>query len=242
MFNSFCPHGLQHARRPSLSPWVCSNSCPLSQWWHPTISSSVTLFSSCPQSFPLSESFPMNRLFASGSQSIGASVSVLLMNIQGWFPLVLTGLISLLSTGLSGVFSSTTVWKHQFFSTLGIIEMLVLSWTHDALGGFHAFALVVLPPGMAVTPTPFYSNLYVTPTVSLRLRVQTLPPPASLPIATPSAMPKLLILVCSPALLYIYLCPLPLEIILFLCIFRCLISAEIASYSCSALSTGPGTT
>ena len=207
-----------------------------------TISSSVTPSSSCPQSFPALGSFPMSRLFTSCGQSIGTSVStwVLLMNSQGWFPLELTGLISLLSKGFSRVFSSTTVWKHQFFSTLGIIEMLVLSWTHDALGDFHGFALVVLLPGMAFTPTPFYSNLYVSPTVSLR--VQTLPPPGSLPIAPPSAMPKLLILVCSPALPYVYLCPLPLEIILFLCIFRCLISAEIVSYSYSALSTGPGTT
>ena len=87
-------------------------------WYHPTISSSVTLFSSCPQSFPASRSFPMNWHFASGGQSIrvSASVSVLLMNIQGSFPLGLTGLISLLSKGLSKIFSSITVWKHQFFS------------------------------------------------------------------------------------------------------------------------------
>ena len=110
------PHGLQHARLPylSLSPRVCSNSCPLSQWCHPTISSSVTLFSSCPQSFPASGSFPISRLFASGYQSIGASASVLPMNIEGWFPLWLIGLI-LQSKGLSRVFSSTTVWKYQFF-------------------------------------------------------------------------------------------------------------------------------
>ena len=95
MSNSLCPHGLKHTRlpRPSLYPWVCSNSCPLSQWCHPTISSSVTS-SLCLQSFPASESFPMSLLFTSGCQSIGvsASSSVLPVNIQGWFPLGLTGL------------------------------------------------------------------------------------------------------------------------------------------------------
>ena len=117
MSDSLWPHELQYARLPcpSLSPGVCSNSCPLSQWCHPTISSSVTLFSSCPQSFPASGSFPNSWLFPSGGQSIRASAaaSVLPMNIQGWFSLGLTGLISLLSKGLSRVFSSTTVWKHR---------------------------------------------------------------------------------------------------------------------------------
>ena len=117
LHNSLWPHGLQHTRLPcpSLSPGVCSNSCPLSQWCNPTISSSIAPFSSCPQSFPVSGSFPMSWLFTSGGQSFGASASVLPMNIQGWFPLGLTGLISLQSKGLSGVLSSTTVWKHQFF-------------------------------------------------------------------------------------------------------------------------------
>ena len=102
---------------PSSTPGACSNSCPLSQWYHPTISSSVIPFSFCPQSFPASRSFPMNRLFTSGGQSIGASASasVLPVNIQDWFPLGLTGLISLLSKELSRVFSSTTMQKHQFF-------------------------------------------------------------------------------------------------------------------------------
>ena len=111
MSNSLQPHGLHHARLPcpSLCPGICSNSCPLSQWCHPTISSSITPFSSCPWSFPASESFLMSQLFASGGQSIRASASVLPMNIQGFFPLELTGLISLLSKGLSRVFSSTTV-------------------------------------------------------------------------------------------------------------------------------------
>ena len=118
--DSLWPHRLQHARLPcpSLSPRVCSNSCPLSWWWHPTISSSVTPFSSCPQSFLASVSFLVSQLFTSGGQIIGvsASASVLPMYIQSWFPLGLTGLISLLSKGLSRVFSSTTVQKHQFFS------------------------------------------------------------------------------------------------------------------------------
>ena len=112
-------HGLQHSRLPcpSPTPRVCSNSCPLSWWCHPTISSSVTPFSSCPQSFLASGSFPMNQLFTSDGQSISASISasVLPMNIQGWFPLGLTGLISLPSKGLTRVFCSTTVQKHQFF-------------------------------------------------------------------------------------------------------------------------------
>ena len=120
MSNSLWPCGLQHARLPclSLSLGACSNSCPLSLWCHPTISSSVILFSSCLQSSPASGSFPTSWLFASGSQSIGASVSasVLLMNIHYRFPLGLIIFITLLSKGLSRAFSSTTVWKHQFFS------------------------------------------------------------------------------------------------------------------------------
>ena len=120
MSNSLRPHGLQHARLPcpSPTPRVCSNSCPLSQWCHPTISFSVIPFS-CSQSFPATGSFPMSWLFALGSQSMGASAStsVLPMNIQGWFPLGLMSLISLQSKGLSWVFSSTTIWKHPFFSS-----------------------------------------------------------------------------------------------------------------------------
>ena len=116
----FATHGLQHSRPPcpSPTPGVYSNSCSLSWWCHPTISSSVIPFFSYLQPFPASGSFLMSQLFASGCQSIGAlaSASVLPMNIQDWFPLGLTGLISLLSKGLSGVFSSTTVWRHQFFS------------------------------------------------------------------------------------------------------------------------------
>ena len=110
------PHGLQHARTPcpSPSPRACSNTCSLSQWCHPTTSCSVISFSSHLQSFPESGSFLMSQFFASGGQSIGtsASASVLPMNIQVWFPLGLTGLI-LLFKGLSRVFPSTTVQKHQ---------------------------------------------------------------------------------------------------------------------------------
>ena len=108
-------HGLQHPGFPSLSLGLCSNSCPLSRWCHPTISSSVVPFSFHLQSFPPSGSFPMSQFFASGGQSIGASASVIPVNIQGWFPLGWTDLISLVSRGLSKVFSNTTVQKHQFF-------------------------------------------------------------------------------------------------------------------------------
>ena len=120
MSNSLRPHGLQHARPlcSPPSPGACSNTCPLSRWCHPIILSSVVPFFSCLQSFPASGSFLMSWLFASGVQSIEvlASASVLPMNVQGWFPLGLTGLISLQSKGLSRVFSNTTVQKHQFFS------------------------------------------------------------------------------------------------------------------------------
>ena len=107
------------AHQASLSFTISqsSNSCPLSQWCHPTISSSVTLFSFGRQSLPATGSFLMSQFFASGGQCIGASASVLHMNIQDWFPLGLTGLISLLSKGISRVFSSTTVQNHQFFHT-----------------------------------------------------------------------------------------------------------------------------
>ena len=117
--NSLPPHEPQLARPPCPSPipGVHPNPCPLSQWCHPTISSFVAPFSSCPQSFPASGSFPMSQLFTSGGQSIGvsASTSVLPMNTQDWSPLGWTGWISLLSKGLSRVFSNTTVQKHQFF-------------------------------------------------------------------------------------------------------------------------------
>ena len=148
--DSLCLHGLQHARLlgPSLSPGVCSNPGPSSRWCHPTISSSVAPFSSCLQSFPASGSFPVSQLFASGDQSIGASASasVLPVNIQGWFPLGLTDLISLLSEGLSRIFSSITVWN-QFFGaqpSLSIwkIPFIFLSYS---LGSYHSNSPFKMP-------------------------------------------------------------------------------------------------
>ena len=119
--DSLWPHESKHARSPCPSPNPCVHPkpCLLNRWCHPTISSSVVPLSSCPQSFPASGSIPMSQLFASGCQSIGvsASTSVLPMNTQDWSPLGWTGWISLQSKGLSRVFSSTTVQKHQFFGT-----------------------------------------------------------------------------------------------------------------------------
>ena len=138
---SLPPHGLQHARLPCplLSPRACSNSCPLSQWYHPTISSSVVPFSSHLQPFPASGSFPVSWLFAWGGQSIGASASasVLPKNAQDRSPWEWTGWISLQPKGLSRVFSNTTVQKHQFFSTL---YAPVLTSIHDYWKN-HSFGL-----------------------------------------------------------------------------------------------------
>ena len=118
--HSLRPHGLLHARLPcpSTTPGACSNSCVLSRWCHPTISSSVIPFSSHLQSFPASGSFLMSQVFTSGGQSIGvsASASVLSMNIQDWFPLGWTDWISLQSKGLLRIFPNTTVQKYQFFA------------------------------------------------------------------------------------------------------------------------------
>ena len=119
MSSSPWPHGLQHARLPCPSPSlrICSNSCLLSQWCHPAISSSDTLFSFCSQSFPASGTFPMSRLSSLDEENTGVSTSasVLTTSIQGWFPLRLTGLISLLFKGLWGIFFSTIVRRHRFF-------------------------------------------------------------------------------------------------------------------------------
>ena len=119
MSDTLWPHGLQQARPPcpSPTPRVYSNTCPLSRWCHPTISSSVVPFSSHLQSFPASGSFPVSQVFSSDGQDIRTSASALVlpMNIQDWFPLGFTGRISLRSKGLSQVFSNTTVQKHQFF-------------------------------------------------------------------------------------------------------------------------------
>ena len=130
MSNSLRPHGLQYARPPCPSPSlrVCPSSCPLNWWCHPTISSSVTPFSFCLQSFPTSGSFPLSPLFASGGQSIGASASasVLAVNIQGWLPLKVKVKVALridhfalcYPRDSSRVFSRAAVQKHQFFGTL----------------------------------------------------------------------------------------------------------------------------
>ena len=123
MSDSLRPRGLQHARLPcpSPTPRAWANSCPLSWWCHPTISSSVVPFSSCLQTFPASGSFPMSQFFASGGQSIGVSGSEsdLPMSIQDWFPLGWTGLISLQSEQLSRIFANTPVQKqHRFYLTL----------------------------------------------------------------------------------------------------------------------------
>ena len=134
MSDSLQPHGLKHIRLlcPLLSPRVCSKSCPLSPWCHPTISSSVLRFSSCLQSFPASGSFQMSQFFTLGGQIIGvsASTSVFPMNIQDWSPLGWTGWISLQSKGLSRVFSNTTVQKHQFFGTR-LLHSPTVTTIHD---------------------------------------------------------------------------------------------------------------
>ena len=141
MSKSLWPRGLQHTRLlcPSPCPGVCSNSCPFIWWCHPSISSSFTPFSSWLQSFPASGSFPVSKLLASGSQSIGASASepVLPMSIQGCFPLGLTGFICFPSKGLSRVFSSTIIWKHQFFSAQPSLRSK--SYMHAWLLENHSF-------------------------------------------------------------------------------------------------------
>ena len=128
MSDSLGPHEPQHTRNPcpSPTPSIYPNSCPLSRWCHPIISSSLIPFSSCPQSFLASGSFQMSQLFTSGGQSTGVSAStpVLPMNIQDWSPLGWTGWISLQSKGLSRVFSNTTVQKHQFFRAQLSLETL----------------------------------------------------------------------------------------------------------------------
>ena len=134
VFDSLLSHGLQHARPPCPSPTSRAywNSCPLQQWCHPTISSSIVPFSSDFQSFPASGFFLMSQFFTSGGQSIKASALALVLpvNIQGWFPLGLTSLISLLSKGLSRVLSSTTILKHQVFDAQLSLR-LTLTSVHD---------------------------------------------------------------------------------------------------------------
>ena len=135
MSDSLWPHELQHARPPCPSPipGVYPNSCSLSQWCHPTFSSSVIPFSSCPQSFPASGSFQMHQLFTSGGQSIGssASASVLPVNVQGWFPLELTGLISLVSRRLSQESSPTPQFEGTNSSVLSVFYCPALTAVYD---------------------------------------------------------------------------------------------------------------
>ena len=133
--NSLWPHRLQHTRLPCLSstPRAYSNSCPSSQWYHLTISSSVVPFFSRLQSFPASGSFQMSQFFVSGGQCIGVSAlaSVFPMNIQNWFPFGLTGLNTLQSKGLSRVFSNTTIQKHQFFGVQPSSHSPTFTSIHD---------------------------------------------------------------------------------------------------------------
>ena len=162
MSNSLWLQGLQHTRPPcsSPSPRVCPSSCPLSQWCYLTISSSATLFSSCPQSFPASGSFPVSQLFTSGGQSIGASASAsaLPVSIQDWFPLGLTGLISLQSKGLSRVFCSTTIQKHQFFSAQPTSQQYTECWLYRWVSKVRDF----WPLGLCSKKTFYESMGYFT--------------------------------------------------------------------------------
>ena len=129
--DSLRPYKLWHTILPSPTPRACSNSCPSSQWCHPTISSSVAPLSTCPRFFPTSGSFPVSRLFTSGGQNSGASASATVLPInQGWFPLRLTSLISLLFKGLSGVFSNTTVQKNHSLA-LSLLYGPTLKSIHD---------------------------------------------------------------------------------------------------------------
>ena len=153
--DSLQPQGLQHARLPcpSSSHRACSNSCPSSRWCHPTISSSVVPFSSCPQSFPASRSFLMSPFFVSGGQSIGVSASALILpvNIQDWFPLGFTGLISLRSKGLSRVFSNTTVQSINSLA-LSFLYSPTLTSIHDYWKN-HSFDYMDLCWQSNVVPT-----------------------------------------------------------------------------------------
>ena len=142
MSNPLWPHGLQHISLPcsSPSPEVGSNLCPLTLWHHPAISFSVACFSSCLQFFSASESFPMSQLFESGDQSIGASASALPMNIQGWFPLGLTGLVSLMPKELSRVFSNIT---HSTASNLWCSVFFMVQLAHLYMTNGKTRALII---------------------------------------------------------------------------------------------------
>ena len=177
MSDSLRLHGLQHARLPCPlpTPGVYSNSCPLSRWCHPTISSSVVPFFSCLQSFPASGSFPMRQFFASGGQSIGVSpsASVLPMNIQDWFPLGWAGWISLQSKGLSRVFSNTTVQKYQFF------HVKISLWSNSHI---HIWLLE--------KPSVQFSSVWTLSPVQLFATLWTVAHQASLFITNSWSLPK----------------------------------------------------
>ena len=164
--DSLWSHGLQHTRLPcpSLSPGICSNSHPLSRWCHPAISSSVTPFSSCPQSFPTLGSFPMSCLFPSWGQSIraSASASVLPMDIQVWFSLGLTGLI-LQFKGLSKVFSSITVRKHHSLAPRLSYDPTLTSDSHFIVLHDHMFIGIL---GLIVVYLSSYLSVLWPPSVS----------------------------------------------------------------------------
>ena len=153
MSNSLRPHGLQHTRPPcpSPTPRAYSNSCPLSQWCHPTISSSVIPFSSCLQSFPASGSFPVNQFFSSGGQNIGvsASASILPMNIQDWFPVRWTGWISLQSKGFSRVFSMKFDFANLFWLVFSVYctPNILSSWYFTLLHSVEYLTGLLSPFG-----------------------------------------------------------------------------------------------
>ena len=163
MSDSLRPRGLHHARppRPSPTPRVYSNLCPLSQWCHPTISSSVIPFSSCLQYFPVSGLFQMSQFFTSGGQGIrvSASTSVLPMKTHEWSPLEWTGGISLQSKGLSRVFSSTTVQKHQFF---GVHTGKTIALTRRTFVGKVMFLLFHMLSRLLITFLPRSKHLLIS--------------------------------------------------------------------------------
>ena len=163
--NSLRPHGLQHARPPcpSPTPGVYPNPCPLSRWCHPTISSSIVPFSSCPQSFPASRSFPVSQFFASGGQSIrvSASTSILPMNAQDWSPLGWSGWISLQSKGLSQESSPTPQFKSSNSSALGFLYTLTSLYS-------PIFILQLSRPYMTIgNPTALTRHTFVGKVMSL---------------------------------------------------------------------------
>ena len=165
MSDSLWPHEVQHARPrcPTPTPGVHPNSCPLSQWCHPTISSSVIPFSSCPQSFPASGSFQMSQLFTSGGQRTEVSVSAWFLptSAQDWSPLRWTGWISLQSKGLSRVFSNTTVQKHQFFSAQ-LTAGKTIPFTRRAFVGKVMSLLFNMLPRLAIAFLPRSKNLLIS--------------------------------------------------------------------------------